>query len=133
MLKTHSETACINAALRLRLYHIHLIDFFILVPIDFGMSGNWKTKHKVSPREGRSPSIRNLTSIWIIPNEKVYLPHMPLLWSISSTCLCPVFGNANALGGDSQNFLRKFVRFFVTLGLKILRLNLLKVLFEADI
>ncbi len=25
-------------------------------------------------------------------------------------------------GGDSQNFLRKFVRFFVTLGLKILRL-----------
>jgi len=24
--------------------------------------------------------------------------------------------------GDSQNFLRKFVRFFVTLGLKILRL-----------
>jgi len=26
------------------------------------------------------------------------------------------------LGGDSQNFLRKFLRFFVTLGLKILRL-----------
>ncbi len=25
------------------------------------------------------------------------------------------------LGGDSQNFLRKFVRFFLTLGLKILR------------
>jgi len=36
-------------------------------------------------------------------------------------------------GGDSQNFLRKFVRFFVTLGLKILRLLRLKVLFEADI
>ncbi len=37
------------------------------------------------------------------------------------------------LGGDSQNFLNKFVRFFVTLGLKILRLLRLKVLFEADI
>jgi len=37
-------------------------------------------------------------------------------------------------GVDSQNFLRKFVRFFlVTLGLKILRLFRLKVLFEADI
>jgi len=29
--------------------------------------------------------------------------------------------------GDSQNFLSKFVRFFVTLGLKILRLFRLKV------
>jgi hypothetical protein len=40
------------------------------------------------------------------------------------------------LGGDSQNFLRKFVRFFVTLGLKILkllRLFWLKVIFEEDI
>ncbi len=37
------------------------------------------------------------------------------------------------LGGDSQNVLRKFVRSFVTLGLKILRLSKLKVLFEADI
>jgi hypothetical protein len=36
-------------------------------------------------------------------------------------------------GGYSQNFLSKFVRFFVTLGLKILRLFRLKVLFEADI
>jgi hypothetical protein len=36
-------------------------------------------------------------------------------------------------GGDSQNFLRKLVRFFVTLGLKILRLFRLKVLFEADV
>jgi len=36
-------------------------------------------------------------------------------------------------GGDSQNFLRKFLRFFVTLNLKILRLFLLKALFEADI
>jgi len=26
--------------------------------------------------------------------------------------------NDGKLGGDSQNFLRKFVRFFVTLGLK---------------
>ncbi len=38
-----------------------------------------------------------------------------------------------ALGGNSQNFLCKFVRFFVTLGLKIFRLFRLKVLFEADI
>jgi len=37
------------------------------------------------------------------------------------------------LGGDSQNFLNKFVRFFVTLGLEILRLFRLKVLFEANI
>jgi len=38
-----------------------------------------------------------------------------------------------AQGENSQNFLRKFVRFFFTLGLKILRLFRLKVLFEADI
>jgi hypothetical protein len=37
------------------------------------------------------------------------------------------------LGGDSQNFLFKFVRFFVSLGLKILRFFRLKVLFEAEI
>jgi len=36
-------------------------------------------------------------------------------------------------GGDSQNFFGKFVRFFLTLGLQILRLFMLKVLFEADI
>jgi hypothetical protein len=36
-------------------------------------------------------------------------------------------------GGNSQNFLGKFVRFFVTLGTKILRLFRLKVLFEEDI
>jgi len=37
------------------------------------------------------------------------------------------------LGGDSQNFLFKLARFFVTLGLKILRLLRFKVLIEADI
>ncbi len=37
------------------------------------------------------------------------------------------------MGGNSQHFLHKFVRFFVTLGLKILRLFRLKVLFEAVI
>jgi hypothetical protein len=37
------------------------------------------------------------------------------------------------MGGNSQNFLGKFVRFFVSLGLKILRLIRFKVLFEADI
>jgi len=36
-------------------------------------------------------------------------------------------------GQNLQNFLGKFVRFFVTLGLKILRLLRLKVLFEANI
>jgi hypothetical protein len=40
---------------------------------------------------------------------------------------------AKNLGGDSQYFLHKFIIFFVTLGLKILRLFRLKVLFEADI
>jgi len=39
---------------------------------------------------------------------------------------------SDILGGDLQNFLHKFVRFIVTLGLKILRLFRLKVLFEAD-
>jgi len=39
----------------------------------------------------------------------------------------------NFLGGDSQNFLGKFIRFFVTLGLKILRLFELKIFFEANI
>ncbi len=34
---------------------------------------------------------------------------------------------------DAQNFLRKFERFFVILGLKILRLLMLKVVFKADI
>jgi riboflavin kinase/FMN adenylyltransferase len=37
------------------------------------------------------------------------------------------------LGGNSQNFLSKFVRFCVTFGLKILRLLRPKVVFEADI
>jgi len=36
------------------------------------------------------------------------------------------------LGGNSQNFLSKFVRFFVTFGLEILRILMLKVIFEAD-
>jgi len=35
--------------------------------------------------------------------------------------------------GNSQNFLCKFLNFFVTLGLKILVLQCLKVFFEADI
>jgi hypothetical protein len=37
------------------------------------------------------------------------------------------------LGGDSQNFLSKFVSFIATLGCKILILFRFKVLFEADI
>jgi hypothetical protein len=36
-------------------------------------------------------------------------------------------------GQNSQNFVSKFVRFFETLGLKILRLLRLKVVFKADI
>jgi hypothetical protein len=36
-------------------------------------------------------------------------------------------------GGDSQNFSGKFVRLFITLILKILRLFRLKVLYEVDI
>jgi len=38
-----------------------------------------------------------------------------------------------AQGQDSQNFLGKFVRFFITLGFKIFGLFRFKVLFEADI
>jgi len=36
------------------------------------------------------------------------------------------FIDTKVQGGDSQNFLGKFARFFVTLGLKILRLFRLK-------
>jgi hypothetical protein len=36
-------------------------------------------------------------------------------------------------GGDSQNFLGKFLRFFVTLDHKILRSLRPKVLFEANV
>jgi len=36
-------------------------------------------------------------------------------------------------GGNSQNILCKFIRFFLTLVLKILRLFWFKVVFEADI
>ncbi len=41
--------------------------------------------------------------------------------------------NREELGGNSQNFLSKFVRFFVTLGHKILRSQRLKVVFEANV
>jgi len=37
------------------------------------------------------------------------------------------------MSGNSQNFLVDFLRFFVSLVLKILRLIRLKVLFEANI
>ncbi len=39
---------------------------------------------------------------------------------------------SSILGVNSQNFLGEFVRFFLTFGHKILRLFILKVLFEAD-
>jgi len=41
--------------------------------------------------------------------------------------------NPKIQGGNSQNFLLKFIRFFLTLSLKILILLRLKVVFEADI
>jgi len=37
------------------------------------------------------------------------------------------------LGQNLQNFFGKFVRFFVTLGLNNLRLEWLKVVYEADV
>jgi len=46
------------------------------------------------------------------------------------TIVCWRFANP---GGNSQNVLQKFVRFFVTLDIKILRLLTLKVVFNADI
>jgi len=36
--------------------------------------------------------------------------------AISTTCLDPAFARSNTLDGNSQNFLRKFVIFFVTLS-----------------
>ncbi len=44
-----------------------------------------------------------------------------------------VFINTKHKSGDLQNLLGKFVTFFVTFGLKILRLFRPKVLFEANI
>ncbi len=44
-----------------------------------------------------------------------------------------IFSQRIPEGGNSQNFLGKLVRFFVTLGLRILRLFRLKELFEANI
>jgi len=46
--------------------------------------------------------------------------------------LCKNIFLIKALSRNSQNFLRKFLIFFVTLGLKILRLYWVKVVFEAD-
>ncbi len=47
--------------------------------------------------------------------------------------MCNGAFGCTAQGGDSQNFLGKFVRFFVTLSLKILKLFWLKLLFEANV
>jgi len=50
----------------------------------------------------------------------------------SSSCLQvrPEVEEQKNMGGNSQNFLSKFVRFFLTLGPKFLRLKWLKVVFK---
>jgi len=55
------------------------------------------------------------------------------VWALLAFPLQVNFIILNRQGGNSQNFFSKFVRFFVTLGLKILRLSRLKVVFETDI
>ncbi len=45
--------------------------------------------------------------------------------------LSAAYNNKEKQGWNSQNFLHKFVRFFLSLGLKVLRLFRLKVFFEA--
>ena len=47
--------------------------------------------------------------------------------------MSPYLKQFKVQGGNSQNFLRKIRKIFVTLGLKILGLIRLKVYFEADI
>ncbi len=48
-------------------------------------------------------------------------PRTPLTWAWQTFPFTQIPSQTNLQGGDSQNFLRKFVRFFVTLSLKILR------------
>jgi len=64
-------------------------------------------------------------------NQELY-EVFAIIQNLSQTFLvhCKAF---NPLGANSQIFLSKFVRFFITLDLKILRLFRFKVLFEADI
>jgi len=52
-------------------------------------------------------------------------------FNVPSTLLLKFLGMP--MGGNLQNVISKFVRFFVNLGLKILRFSRLKVVFEADI
>ena len=44
-----------------------------------------------------------------------------------------VLHKTNILGGNSQNFLKRILKIFVTLGLKILIVLRLKQVFETDI
>ena len=56
--------------------------------------------------------------------------HKLYLW-IQNLFLSNQSGSSQILCGNSQDYLRKFVRFFVTLGLKMLRLLRQKVVIEA--
>jgi len=58
-----------------------------------------------------------------------YVCSYTLFGSLNSIALCRLFCVENQ-GWNSQNFLSKFIRFFITLGLKILRLLRLKVVLK---
>jgi hypothetical protein len=58
---------------------------------------------------------------------------LTLEFAIAISATYRLLGGFVFQGGNSQNFLRKFLRFFLTLCLKILKLFRLKVPFETDI
>jgi len=66
---------------------------------------------------------------WQVCSGTIYQAH----WTILEDGLELFKIRLKYLGGDSQNFLHKFVRFVITLGIKILRLFRLNVLIGANI
>jgi len=78
----------------------------------------------------------------IISNSKEIFSLLTFRWFYQHLIYCQLLRaqtpkaqkiQRSRLGGNSQNFLQKFVRFFITLGLKILKLLKLRVVFEAYI
>jgi hypothetical protein len=75
-------------------------------------------------------SIKELESNFSTFYDYIYFIGLTSLAFFKRRVQCRIIKNQ---GGDSQNLLRKFVRFFLNFGLKILILFRHKVLPEADI
>jgi len=76
---------------------------------------------------GKKNNTKIVRYLWILKTRKINV----LNWIFTEASFNTLIGTNT--GFILQNFVDKFVRFFVTLGLKILRFIRLKVLFEADI